>query len=953
VRRFEDAHARGQRPDLESFLPADPQQRRIALRELIHADLELRLRAGEAVRVEHCLERFPELAGERQAVLELLCSEVRFRAGGGVVPSLEEYRRRFPALADELIRTLDTLHDPGARTPPPVAERSERAPAATHRTELPQVPGYEIEAELGRGGMGVVYKAKNTLMGRVEALKVMQKELLDDAATMARFLREIRAAAQLNHPNIVTAYAALQLGDLLVLAMEYVEGEDLARVVCARGPLPVVNACHYVRQAALGLQHAFEKGMVHRDVKPENLILARDGKKHVVKALDFGLAKATRAQEVSFRQRTTGDGKLTTEGAMLGTANFIAPEQILDAAHADVRADVYSLGCTLYFLLAGRPPFQEKDVDDLLQAHCTREAKRLDEVRKEVPAELAAVVARMMAKDPAQRYRQPVEVVEALAPFVAVKLQPLPPAPAAAPEAEVGVTAAVAASSPEEGNDRPSGGAEPGLMGSLGLHVQPDGFLPPLNGEEIALLWKLGGTADEMLRRRFVEEALRFPGTRRRLRYRADYAFQAVVGLDLCRREVVEGMLVERLSGKEVSLAEGSNLALCLASLGMVRPQTARQAAALLARATSHAANPRALQALTRGLAALTARLNASEAAATCARAAATLVQAMSTTAHPFALPELAKGVASLAAPLDAGEAAATCARAAATLVQAMSTTANPFALQVLAKGLGAVAARLDAGEAKAAAAILTWALSTADAPEALQALARGVAALAARLDASEAKAILLGAMSKTAIPNALLPLAEGLASRAARLDAREAKEATAILTRALSKTADPYALFPLAEGLVAVAARLDAEQAAAACARTAAILIQATTKTADPSRLQALARGLRAVVGDRRLQRFRSAPASIGLMSFPPSLPFALAVSTPTLEPAAEPLSVAALVELLKHPLCVGLARRTVLDALETRCQRTFADQWDFVRFATEQQLGLDLSSPPRPPGE
>src|SRR5205085_12473387 len=144
-------------------------------------------------------------------------------------------------------------------------------------------------------------------------------------------------------------YSALQAGELLVLAMEYVQGEDLAHFVRAHGRLPVANACYYVQQVALGLQHAFEKGMVHRDIKPQNLILAREGKKHVVKILDFGLAKASREGEEA-------DRGLTGTGWMMGTPDYIAPEQALDAARADIRADIYSLGCTLYYLLSGNPP---------------------------------------------------------------------------------------------------------------------------------------------------------------------------------------------------------------------------------------------------------------------------------------------------------------------------------------------------------------------------------------------------------------------------------------------------------------------------------------------------------------------------------------------------------------------------------------------------------------------
>src|SRR5262249_53957760 len=153
--------------------------------------------------------------------------------------------------------------------------------------------------------------AHNKLMGRPEVLKVVNKDLLERPGIAERFLREIQSAARLNHPNVVTAYSALQFGGSLAFAMEYVEGEDLYKVVKARGPLPVTHACYYAREAALGLQHAHDKGMVHRDIKPQNLILARQGKKHVVKVLDFGLAKVLRER--------SGDGSLTGTGMMMGT----------------------------------------------------------------------------------------------------------------------------------------------------------------------------------------------------------------------------------------------------------------------------------------------------------------------------------------------------------------------------------------------------------------------------------------------------------------------------------------------------------------------------------------------------------------------------------------------------------------------------------------------------------
>jgi serine/threonine protein kinase/formylglycine-generating enzyme required for sulfatase activity len=283
------------------------------------------------------------------------------------------------------------------------------APAGTLAPALLDHPDYEIVRELGRGGMGVVYLAHNKLMGRDEVLKVVSKHLIERKGVLDRFAREIRAAARLSHPNIVSAYSASRYGESVVFAMEYVNGLDLAKLVKANGALPVAHACTFTYQAALGLLHAHEQGMVHRDIKPGNLMLAKKGDKPVIKVLDFGLAKATLESPI--------DGGLTHEGQMLGTPDFIAPEQIRDAQSAGIQTDIYSLGCTLYYLLTGAPPFEAASLYDLFQAHFSMDAQPLNLLRPEVPVELAALVAKMMAKEPRRRFQTPGEVAEALKPF--------------------------------------------------------------------------------------------------------------------------------------------------------------------------------------------------------------------------------------------------------------------------------------------------------------------------------------------------------------------------------------------------------------------------------------------------------------------------------------------------------------------------------------------------------
>ena len=312
-------------------------------------------------------------------------------------------------------------------------------------SELAEHPRYRIVELIGRGGMGDVYRAEHRLMSRSVALKVINQELVRNAQAVERFRREVQAAARLTHPNIVTAHDAEQAGDVHYLVMEYVDGTDLSEVVKQQGPLDVSQACDYIAQAANGLQHAHEQGMVHRDVKPHNLMVTREGQ---VKILDFGLATLARDPGYGIQDEETAPASggrqspddpespaspdpardarspnpesrhLTTAGTMMGTPDFISPEQAGDARSVDIRSDVYSLGCTLYYLLTGRPPFDEGSVMDRVKAHAESETTPIQSVRVDVPDELAEVIRRMMAKDPAERFQSPTEVADALAPFV-------------------------------------------------------------------------------------------------------------------------------------------------------------------------------------------------------------------------------------------------------------------------------------------------------------------------------------------------------------------------------------------------------------------------------------------------------------------------------------------------------------------------------------------------------
>jgi serine/threonine protein kinase len=268
---------------------------------------------------------------------------------------------------------------------------------------------YRVLERLGEGGMGQVFKARHEGLQRIVALKVIRKEKLTDPRALQRFRQEARAAAQLAHPNIVTLYDASEIGGTHFLAMEYVEGADLARIVKESGPLPVGRACDYIRQAALGVQHAHERGLVHRDIKPSNLLVTKAGQ---VKVLDMGLARLHGSDGAA-----APDAAMTQAGYLVGTPDFMAPEQAKNSRTVDARADVYSLGCTLYYLLAGRPPFEGPTAVEKLVQHQMEELPPLRKLQPEVPADLDVVIRKLMAKRPEDRYPTAAAAAEALLPF--------------------------------------------------------------------------------------------------------------------------------------------------------------------------------------------------------------------------------------------------------------------------------------------------------------------------------------------------------------------------------------------------------------------------------------------------------------------------------------------------------------------------------------------------------
>lgn len=276
---------------------------------------------------------------------------------------------------------------------------------------------HKLLGHIGSGGMSSVYLAEHTKMHDLRAIKVLPQSKLGKSSYLARFQQEAKAIASLNHPNIVRAHDIDNQGNTHYIVMEYVDGDDLQTIVKKEGPLPFDKVAEYIAQSARGLQHAHEVGLIHRDVKPANLLINSKGK---VKLLDLGLALFADEEQASLT--------IDFNDKVLGTADYLAPEQALNSHKVDHRADLYSLGCTMYFLLTGHPPFPEGTIAQRLAKHQKEMPKEIRKIRPNCPGELEGICWKLMQKDPKFRYataEQTAEVLDAwLVKYRASKMVP-------------------------------------------------------------------------------------------------------------------------------------------------------------------------------------------------------------------------------------------------------------------------------------------------------------------------------------------------------------------------------------------------------------------------------------------------------------------------------------------------------------------------------------------------
>ncbi|HVS36891.1 MAG TPA: serine/threonine-protein kinase, partial [Gemmataceae bacterium] len=817
-------------------------------------------------------------SGSRPDPLDAVIAEYLQQVEAGAVPDRPALLARHPELAERLrafLADYDRLDRQAGELR--LSGDPDRTTGGTEQpADLPRVRyfgDYELLEEIARGGMGVVYKARQTSLNRVVALKMILQGVLATPRDVARFRLEAEAAGNLDHPHIVPIYEVGEHEGQQYYAMRFVEGESLAH----RPPGDLRAAVGLLATVTRAVHYAHQRGILHRDLKPANILLDAQGRPHLT---DFGLAK-----------RVQAEATLSPSGAVVGTPSYMAPEQAAprrDPAGGGLttRADVYSLGAILYEMLTGRPPFRADTPLDTLMQVLEREPARPRSLNARVDLDLETICLKCLQKEPGKRYESAAALADDLERWL--RGEPILARPVGSVgrfarwcrrnPVVAGLMGAVAAAllagivistyfaikanrSAVEANDRALGEkaereraqtAEDGLEKEVALGLI--GPLDPKGAEtlsqpEVEAAWRLAGTGNERLRFRFLEEALRTEGTASQLQVRAPWFVHAAVGLDSQRRERAEQLLAEAMRDPDRPLQLRGEIAWIGLELSERGSPIQRASAEVLSQRWAAEENS---QLRDTGRAYLLA--HADELAAD--DAVRLLNQALAQEKDAMAREQLAEGLAAAAGRLEPAEAARVCGEAARVLNQALAQEQNAWVRGQLAAGLAALAGRLEPAEA---ARLLNQARAQETEAENVWhgtrwQLAAGLAALAGRLEPAEAARLLNQALAQEKDATAREELAAGLAAAAGRLEPAEAARVCAnaarLLSQELAQEKNDQARAQLAAGLAALAGRLEPAEAARVYGEAARVLNQALAQEKDPYALQYLAEGLAAAAG-------------------------------------------------------------------------------------------------------
>ena len=744
-----------------------------------------------------------------------------------------------------------------------VKSPEEQARAASAAAPWVAIPGYEIEGELKRGGMGVVYRARQAGLNRTVALKMILAGAFADPATRTRFLFEAESVAALEHPNVVKVFAFGEHAGHPYLAMEFLPGGTLADRVTAGGPLPSREATEHVAKLAEAVAHAHSRGVVHRDIKPANVLLTADGEPRLA---DFGLAKVGRSD-------------LTGTGQALGTPSYMSPEQAAGKTHeVGTPADVYALGAVFYDLLTGRPPFRGDSVAVTLQQVLTTDPERPRKLVASIPRDLETICLKCLEKAPEKRYPTAQSLADDLHHFLRgepISVRPSGPlergykwvkrnkvvsgalaavtlallvgagvslgfglyANEQANEAKQKKEEADDATAREQKEKQDAIDARNELKGKNDELLQSrerlnrtlaKALLGPMTANnrgnsltayEAGAFWQIAELRRDVVPLMFLEEAARTPLACEQLECRAEYALHAAVGLDPERHGAVERMLLSRLSKPETQGKHAVSLAVAIASTDFASPEAAAISARVLA--ADIAEHPSRSRDRAKVLAAIAPWIPSDAAADIFPRAVRALTGTLAIETGYDAV-EVAMSLVALASAMSPGEAEAVYAQAASAIGVELAKESDPFWRGLYGRDLATVAYRMKPAEAASvcarAARILIGAIAgTMDTAQQRELLS-GLISLAERMEPAAAAQILATELAERKDGNIRGELAIGLASAAGRMKPVEAAKVCApaarILTNALANERNHSDMDSLARGLSEVAQYLDRPQA-------------------------------------------------------------------------------------------------------------------------------------------